>query len=453
MLRWRQTAGGIPAADSELRVNVTADGRVLSVLDSVEDLDPATTTPALDAGEAVRAVQDDLGAFRSLARAKGPAGATRATTYADGSSASLALLRGQLTWRVLYRESSTAVWDMFVDAASGKVVKRANLVKSAADALVWDNHPGTVPGGAAAVVDLEARAISRRAPPVCRARSCGRSWTSTTTTWRPPPRRSPPRRYAFAPVLGGGCTDAKPCSWTGSGATWQANQQQNAIQAFYLANRFRDHLAEPRDRLRRVRRPPTRVVVQTDDGASTGPDDDHINNANMFTLPDGQSPIMQMYLWSSTALPRGQRRRRRVDPLPRVHPRALEPARPRRDRAGRAQLAAGRRDGRRLERLVRQGLPRQAVPGPRHGDRRRRAHGHVHRRDGEHDPQQGLDCPVGASAAVCPGTLTGGPGGTRTATSARSRASRRSTTTARSGPRRCGTCGNAPRSAPRPPSG
>ena len=31
-VRWRQAVDGIPAADSELRVNVTRDGRVLSVL-------------------------------------------------------------------------------------------------------------------------------------------------------------------------------------------------------------------------------------------------------------------------------------------------------------------------------------------------------------------------------------------------------------------------------------
>ena len=54
-----------------------------------------------------------------------------------------------------YRESSTAVWDMFVDADSGKVLKRANLVKSAPPAMVWDNYPGAALGGTAARVDLE----------------------------------------------------------------------------------------------------------------------------------------------------------------------------------------------------------------------------------------------------------------------------------------------------------
>ena len=70
------------------------------------------------------------------------------------------------------------------------------------------------------------------------------------------------------------------------------------MQAFYLANRFHDHLAalgfnaaagafEGVDQLQ----------LNTFDGASTGPDANHVNNANMYTPPDGTSPLMQMYLF------------------------------------------------------------------------------------------------------------------------------------------------------------
>ena len=93
-VRWRQAVDGIPAADSELRVNLTRDGRVLNVLGSpAPDLDP-DTTPSLTPGEAVRAVQDSVGAYRALPRDSGPAGATRATEYADGTDAELALFNG-----------------------------------------------------------------------------------------------------------------------------------------------------------------------------------------------------------------------------------------------------------------------------------------------------------------------------------------------------------------------
>jgi hypothetical protein len=74
-VRWRQTVDGIPAADSELRVNLARDGRVLNVLgEPAHDLD-ANTTPLVDAGEAVRAVQDAVGAYRVVGRGPGPAGA------------------------------------------------------------------------------------------------------------------------------------------------------------------------------------------------------------------------------------------------------------------------------------------------------------------------------------------------------------------------------------------
>jgi len=57
-VRWAQSADGIPSAETELRVNVAGDGRVINVLGSpAHGLDVASATPSLDAGEAVRAVQ------------------------------------------------------------------------------------------------------------------------------------------------------------------------------------------------------------------------------------------------------------------------------------------------------------------------------------------------------------------------------------------------------------
>ena len=96
-------------------------------------------------------------------------------------------------------------------------------------------------------------------------------------------------------------------------------------------------------------------------------------------------------------LPDDEHRRRRLDRLPRVHARALEPARDRRRRARRAELAAGGRDGRGLERLVREGLHRRAVPGARHRDARARSTWAPTPTTSPHTIRaQALDCPVGA---------------------------------------------------------
>ena len=67
-VRWRQAVDGIAAADSELRVNLDGDGRVLNVLGSPASGLDVDTTPALTAGEAVRVVQDDVGVYRALPR-------------------------------------------------------------------------------------------------------------------------------------------------------------------------------------------------------------------------------------------------------------------------------------------------------------------------------------------------------------------------------------------------
>ena len=48
---------------------------------------------------------------------------------------------------------------------------------------------------------------------------------------------------AFSPA-GGGCLAAKPCTWNhNTGGSWNTNRRQNAVQAFYFANRFHDYLA------------------------------------------------------------------------------------------------------------------------------------------------------------------------------------------------------------------
>ncbi len=154
-VRWRQSVDGIPAADSELRVNVTRDGRILNVLGApVSGLDP-DTTPALTPGEAVREVQESVGVFRALPRDSGPAGARQATEYADGSEAKLTLFNGGLAWRVLYYASSREVYDAFVDAETGRVMQAHNMVKDAAPASVWERYPGAPLGGTPQSVDLE----------------------------------------------------------------------------------------------------------------------------------------------------------------------------------------------------------------------------------------------------------------------------------------------------------
>ena len=301
-VRWSQAVDGIPAVDSELRVNLASDGRILNVLgEPAHDLD-ADTTPRVDAGQAVRAVQDSVGAHRAVPRDRGPSGATRAMTYADGTTAALALDDGRLMWRVTYRASSTAVYDAFVDARSGNVRRRVNLVKSDTPASVWENYPGAASGGSVTTQNLEqngwlAAGATRLIGPNVHA------FSDVDDNGLPEEIGGPFNiaRTGFSPS-GGGCLPAKPCTWNhNSVGSWDTNRRQNAVQAFYFANRFHDHLAaapigfDAASGSFDAGSDP--VLLQTDDGAASGPDSGHVNNANMFTPPDGSSPVMQMYLW------------------------------------------------------------------------------------------------------------------------------------------------------------
>ena len=155
------------------------------------------------------------------------------------------------------------------------------------------------------------------------------------------------------------------CTWDPATAnSWKTNRRADATNAFYLASNFHDYLA---------RRPigfnaragnfsasgGDPVLLNTLDGANTDhgvPDGNHIDNANMSTPPDGVPPTMQMYLWHFPGVPDDPSQGgdpfvptsgalRRLDPLPRVHPRAVEPARHRRRRERRAEHDPGRLDG------------------------------------------------------------------------------------------------------------
>ncbi len=307
-VRWRQAVDGIPAADTELRVNLTSDGRVLNVLGSpAPDLDP-DTTPSLTAGEAVRAVQGAAGSYRALPRDSGPAGPTRATSYVDGTDAELALFKGRLAWRVMLHASSRAVYDAFVDAETGRVLRKHNMVKSAAgDAFVWERYPGAAVGGTAATRNLIAP-----------------GWLSPAATTLNGTNVHAWSDFDDSNGNGPGAGEAiirkadltfefpfTPPPWTfGVDDSWRLNRSQNGVQAFYYANLFHDHLrdstvafgAHPDDKP--FEGDDDELLLQTDDGADTDngvPDDAHINNANMLTPPDGQSPVMQMYLWSAAA--------------------------------------------------------------------------------------------------------------------------------------------------------
>src|SRR5262249_21602810 len=103
----------------------------------------------------------------------------------------------------------------------------------------------------------------------------------------------------------GSCS--KPCSWDPSTPTsWRTNESQNAVEAFYLATVYRQHLAlapfdftgfDSADRL----------DIQTEWGAANDPDTepDDFDNSFMDTEPPGTQSTMALSLFGVAYDPDG----------------------------------------------------------------------------------------------------------------------------------------------------
>jgi extracellular elastinolytic metalloproteinase len=283
-LRYRQADRGIPAFDGGLRVSLDRGGRVLSVTGApVPDLEAEQAAPRLDAVAALRALQRDVGARRAVEVVAGPAGVRRETRFAGGGLARLVVFDGRLGWHV-----TDAGRDAVVDAGSGAILFRHDLTRHALHALVFDSHPG----GPVHDEDLVARGWLPQTASDLRG-PYAHVYSDTDGNDRPRPEEEIPKgsdEFHYPFIEFGSCAPVQ-CSWEG-GTSWRTNRRQNGVQAFYLVNRFRDHLAAPPigftafsgDRA---------VIVETNDPASD-------DNASMTTPPTG-SPRLQLGRFSGPA--------------------------------------------------------------------------------------------------------------------------------------------------------
>jgi len=321
-VRWRQEFRGIPAFDNELRVNVDGAGRVLNVLGSPRHaLSVASITPRLSAADAIAALARNVGAARRPGVVSGPDGVRATTRFSSGDRARLTLFGDvravRLAWRLTLRAAPDAWYDAVVDATTGRILHRANLVK-AINGQVFRNYPGAAAGGTQQTVSLDPYLTPGNTTTL--AGPFAHAWSDLDDTSADPNVEAPapseevvPGSYPFTDFTtlvgaAGACDPQHQCSWDHRRrASWDTNRQQNAVQVFWYVNHYRDHLAagpigfSPADG---DFAGADAVDVETDDGAAIAqglPDDNHIDNANMATPPDGQPPRMQMYLFLNRA--------------------------------------------------------------------------------------------------------------------------------------------------------
>ncbi|HXV32663.1 MAG TPA: M36 family metallopeptidase [Gaiellaceae bacterium] len=329
-LLWAQEAGGVRAFANDLRASVAPDGRILNVLGApIPDLELPAGAAAVSAGGAVAAALRDAGrpvavAPRALAA---PRGAARATRFAGGHEAALVLVatgRGvRLAWRVTADVASDEVYTSLVAADSGEVLASANKVEDV-DAIgeAWEYYPGAASGGTAALSNWTAKGwlpadSTTLNGPYARVFAdlddddgldAGEEATEFDSVWDYNLDVEEHPEGFCAPNPG----FTSICTWDStSQASWSPNRKQNSTQVFHFVNTFHDHLKLDPDIAwtTRVFENGDKVVAHSNDGAATGvagqflgtlmPDVFHVSNANMFTPPDGQSPRMQMYLFTS----------------------------------------------------------------------------------------------------------------------------------------------------------
>jgi hypothetical protein len=309
-LEFTQAVDGVPIIDSSLQAHLDEDGRLLAITGGlVPDPTLEQAEPTVSEAEARDAAAEQVG---------DPGDARPGNLVAYSAADEL-----RLAWRMQVNASSTGFYDTLVDATTGEVVRRTNLVKFAGQALVYDGYPGAPGGGTASprsITPYLAPGADRLIGPNAHA-FVDPGDLVPGPVW--PPVLGPPSADETRPngsgdfifpfeeylTLDYDCRPSFPCSWDPKDAgSWATDSDQAATQLFWHVNKFHDHLEDTPaigfDAESGNFEDGDRLIAQAQDGADTAagfPDLEHSNNANMLVLPDGASPRMQMYLWDPIA--------------------------------------------------------------------------------------------------------------------------------------------------------
>ena len=300
-LVWAQTAHGVRSLDTTLRAAVDRRGRLLWVGGSpLPGLNRASTTPRLSSAAALA----------PLMRTGSLLGSVQPILLNLGT-------RVALGWHAWISVDSQHVYDVVVDADTGRLLRRVNRVQNAGRVKAWDYNPDAAKGGTATLRDMSSFLTASD-------RLEGNYTHVFTDT---PDDDTPDAGDEVHPSSGGnwaydrtavlspaGNCPPSGCSWNHLVPnSWQADLDQNAQQVFYFVNHYADHLKaapigfdEASGNFQKVNSTgrgagDDPIMANTTDGAATAvvvPNPlTNALNANMLTPPDGLSPRMQMYLF------------------------------------------------------------------------------------------------------------------------------------------------------------
>ena len=300
-LTWSQMTRGIPSYDTYLNANVTADGRLINLTGGpVGDLELGSSDP-------------DLGGHEALNLARESVGGTAGPGFGDQESAELVAFAtgsdAKLAWRTYADGADSLLYEVVVNASSGRVLARQSRTDFLNQASIWQDHPSTLV--APTTVNLGADA----------------SWIDDTAGNT---RLGGNNTRTYADVNGNNVADAAEevaqvagdwlfpitffnqaecppflCTWDSTNvATKATNQKQTTTQLFYFVNKFHDHLLAPPIGFDEASRNFERVNssglgLGGDAVNAEANDGGGINNANFATPADGGAPRMQMYFFNN----------------------------------------------------------------------------------------------------------------------------------------------------------
>jgi hypothetical protein len=320
-LTFSQMSHGIASYDTFVRTNVDAKGRLINVSGSpAGDVAVASATPALGARDALAIAHDDVGGEPQLPAVKDRSDdGDRATTFAgQDEQASLTIFAGpngdRLAWRVYAYDDDSILYDVVVDADSGKVLARTLQTEFAANqATIWPYFPqnggtpntvnlGTDPSwidrstldatdtlvGNNAHAYADANGTNGYQAGEGVAKTGGNDWLFTTQFFT----------QAECPSFG--------CTWDSTNAATKTNNKNDATtDLFYLVNQYHDHLLAPPIGFDEASKNYEQVNssgqgLGGDAVLAEANDSSGIDNANFSTVADGTPGRMQMYFWSGT---------------------------------------------------------------------------------------------------------------------------------------------------------
>jgi len=317
-LSFVQSVGGVPVFGNGVQANVAKNGRLINVVGSpVASLPTSAVSPSISASQARSRAAADVQAKARQATASAPSGARRSTTFSNGDRADLVYFKtlggSRLAWQTITAPASGDMYLHIVDAATGRVLYRRDLVQRDSG-QVWEYYPSAPVGGAQVAQNLSGLPSGSRTLDGNPAHvySDVNDDNAAQQAEEVKPTKKGQFFYPFQSFnsIGAPCSATFVCSWDfHTPNSWQINRAQNAVQVYYYLGKFHDHLAASPIGFTRAAGnfealDGDAIEANTDDGANllNGlPDGLHADNANMGTPPDGIPPRMQMYLFRDPA--------------------------------------------------------------------------------------------------------------------------------------------------------